>query len=138
MEVAYFKILDPTNRRESLNLVSGFMKFFGGNKAWDKVVTAEADEKTSRLFVFEELSNIERAKNYLIDKGCLLEFDIKTKDYILMKNLDPSMYEDENSLILSNFLKENMTLDDVLDKIKISGVDSLNKIDLKILENKKP
>lgn len=138
MEVGYFKILDPTNRREALKLVSDFIKIFGGKEAWDRVVTAEADEKTSRLFVFEELSKIERARDFLINKGCLLEFEFKTKDYLIMKDLDPSMYDDENSLILSKFLKENMTVDDVLDKVKHSGVDSLNKIDLKILENKKP
>ena len=139
MEVAYFKILDPTDRKKSLKLVNDFMKIFGGLKGWEKVVTSEADEKTSRIFVFDKISKIEKAKEFLLNEGCLLEFELKTKDYLIMKNVDKSFFNDEiNFKILENFLKKNLTLDDVLDKIKYSGRESLTKIDYLILENKKP
>lgn len=138
MEVAYFKILDPLDKKEAIELVDGFIEILGGIESWDNIVTAESDENTSRLFVFSDLSKIEKAKQFLIEENYLLEFELKTKDYIIMKDLDPSMNEDDNPLILSKFLKENMTVDDVLDKIIYSGMTSLNKIDLKILENKKP
>ena len=74
-----------------------------------------------------------------MNEGCLLEFELKTKDYLIMKNVDKSFFNDEiNFKILENFLKKNLTLDDVLDKIKYSGRESLTKIDYLILENKKP
>ena len=139
MEVAYFKILDPIDRKKSLKLVSDFMKFFGGLRGWEKVVTSEADEKTSRIFVFDKISKIDKAKEFLLSEGCLLEFELKTKDYLIMKNVDESFFNDEiNFKILENFLKKNLTLDDVLDKIKYSGKESLTKLDYLILENKKP
>ena len=54
------------------------------------------------------------------------------------KVVDKSFFNDEiNFKILENFLKKNLTLDDVLDKIKYSGRESLTKIDYLILENKK-
>ena len=108
MEVAYFKILDPIDRKKSLKLVSDFMKFFGGLRGWEKVVTSEADEKTSRIFVFDKISKIDKAKEFLLSEGCLLEFELKTKDYLIMKNVDESFFNDEiNFKILENFLKKN-------------------------------
>jgi hypothetical protein len=44
----------------------------------------------------------------------------------------------ENKEVLAAYIKENLTVDMVLDKILDSGIDSINEIDLIVLETKKP
>lgn len=54
------------------------------------------------------------------------------------KDFTVSFSNIENKDVLDSYIKDNLTIDMVLDKILKSGIDSINKIDLIVLETKKP
>ena len=135
MEVAYYKISGPKDRKQARVMFSQFIEILG-EENFDLVVIDNSDKSSDRIFIFNDLSVIENIKNFFLEKGYLLEFEIKTKDYLISKEIDPILFNDENYDILSTFFKETLTVDDVLDKINYSGLDSLNKLDYLILENK--
>jgi len=135
MEVAYYKISGPKDRKQARVMFSQFIEILG-EENFDLVVIDNSDKSSDRIFIFNDLSVIENIKNFFLEKGYLLEFEIKTKDYLISKEIDPILFNDENYDILSTFFKETLTIDDVLDKINYFGLDSLNKLDYLILENK--
>ena len=49
-----------------------------------------------------------------------------------------SFSTDENKEILDEYVIGNLTIDMVLDKINVSGINSINNNDLIVLETKKP
>jgi hypothetical protein len=135
MEVAYYKISGPKDRKQARVMFSQFIEILG-EENFDLVVIDNSDKSSDRIFIFNDLSVIENIKNFFLEKGYLLEFEIKTKDYLISKEIDPILFNDENYDILSTFFKETLTIDDVLDKINYSGLDSLNKLDYLILNGK--
>ena len=135
MEVAYYKISGPKDRKQARVMFSQFIEILG-EENFDLVAIDNSDKSSDRIFIFNDLSVIENIKNFFLEKGYLLEFEIKTKDYLISKEIDPILFNDENYDILSTFFKETLTIDDVLDKINYFGLDSLNKLDYLILENK--
>ena len=135
MEVAYYKISGPKDRKQARVMFSQFIEILG-EKNFDLVAIDNSDKSSDRIFIFNDLSVIENIKNFFLEKGYLLEFEIKTKDYLISKEIDPILFNDENYDILSTFFKETLTIDDVLDKINYSGLDSLNKLDYLILNGK--
>ena len=126
MEVAYYKISGPKDRKQARVMFSQFIEILG-EENFDLVAIDNSDKSSDRIFIFNDLSVIENIKNFFLEKGYLLEFEIKTKDYLISKEIDPILFNDENYDILSTFFKETLTIDDVLDKINYSGLDSLNK-----------
>lgn len=136
MEVAYFKIKGPKDKRECQDFFSRFLKVLG-KKNLRFLILDDSDNETDNLFIFNTISVIENVKTFFIKNQSLLEFEIKTKDYLIFKKIDPILFEDENYKILLSFLKKNLTVDDVLDKINYSGIESLNDLDHKVLKNKK-
>ena len=134
MEVAYYKISGPKDRKQARVMFSQFIEILG-EENFDLVVIDNSDKSSDRIFIFNDLSVIENIKNFFLEKGYLLEFEIKTKDYLISKEIDPILFNDENYDILSTFFKETLTVDDVLDKINEFGIQSLNKIDKQILES---
>jgi|LakMenEpi03Aug12_release.lakeMendotaPanAssembly.Ray.scaffolds.fasta_scaffold12675_26 hypothetical protein len=135
MEVAYYKISGPKDRKQARVMFSQFIEILG-EENFDLVAIDNSDKSSDRIFIFNDLSVIENIKNFFLEKGYLLEFEIKTKDYLISKEIDPILFNDENYDILSTFFKETLTIDDVLDKINYSGLDSLNKLDYLILNGK--
>lgn len=135
MEVAYYKISGPKDRKQARVMFSQFIEILG-EENFDLVAIDNSDKSSDRIFIFNNLSVIENIKNFFLEKGYLLEFEIKTKDYLISKEIDPILFNDENYDILSTFFKETLTIDDVLDKINYSGLDSLNKLDYLILNGK--
>ena len=135
MEVAYYKISGPKDRKQARVMFSQFIEILG-DENFDLVAIDNSDKSSDRIFIFNDLSVIENIKNFFLEKGYLLEFEIKTKDYLISKEIDPILFNDENYDILSTFFKETLTIDDVLDKINYSGLDSLNKLDYLILNGK--
>ena len=135
MEVAYYKISGPKDRKQARVMFSQFIEILG-EENFDLVAIDNSDKSSDRIFIFNDLSVIENIKNFFLEKGYLLEFEIKTKDYLISKEIDPILFNDENYDILSTFFKETLTIDDVLDKINYSGLDSLNKLDYLILSGK--
>jgi len=135
MEVAYYKISGPKDRKQARVMFSQFIEILG-EENFDLVAIDNSDKSSDRIFIFNDLSVIENIKNFFLEKGYLLEFEIKTKDYLISKEIDPILFNDENYNILSTFFKETLTIDDVLDKINYSGLDSLNKLDYLILNGK--
>jgi len=135
MEVAYYKISGPKDRKQARVMFYQFIEILG-EENFDLVAIDNSDKSSDRIFIFNDLSVIENIKNFFLEKGYLLEFEIKTKDYLISKEIDPILFNDENYDILSTFFKETLTIDDVLDKINYFGLDSLNKLDYLILENK--
>jgi hypothetical protein len=135
MEVAYYKISGPKDRKQARVMFSQFIEILG-EENFDLVAIDNSDKSSDRIFIFNDLSVIENIKKFFLEKGYLLEFEIKTKDYLISKEIDPILFNDENYDILSTFFKETLTIDDVLDKINYSGLDSLNKLDYLILNGK--
>jgi len=135
MEVAYYKISGPKDRKQARVMFYQFIEILG-EENFDLVAIDNSDKSSDRIFIFNDLSVIENIKNFFLEKGYLLEFEIKTKDYLISKEIDPILFNDENYDILSTFFKETLTIDDVLDKINYSGLDSLNKLDYLILNGK--
>lgn len=135
MEVAYYKISGPKDRKQARVMFSQFIEILG-EENFDLVAIDNSDKSSDRIFIFNDLSVIENIKNFFLEKGYLLEFEIKTKDYLISKEIDPILFNYENYDILSTFFKETLTIDDVLDKINYSGLDSLNKLDYLILNGK--
>ena len=135
MEVAYYKISGPKDRKQARVMFSQFRDILG-EENFDLVAIDNSDKSSDRIFIFNDLSVIENIKNFFLEKGYLLEFEIKTKDYLISKEIDPILFNYENYDILSTFFKETLTIDDVLDKINYSGLDSLNKLDYLILNGK--
>jgi hypothetical protein len=93
------------------------------------------------LFMDEETTN--NLINCYRDYNLLIEYkdithEVKTESCDLeeFKNIFYHNKQSEcNIILLNNFLKRNMTYDDVLDKISIHGYDYLNEHEKKILSN---
>lgn len=71
--------------------------------------------------------------HFLKSKGVILDHSEISEDVLLGKI---SFKGTDIEKDVENFIQKNLTLDNVLDKINISGVDSLNEYDKSILEKK--
>jgi hypothetical protein len=127
----------------------------------DTNLTKEEAEDIYKNLTIDELDDLEsfNMKAYDIEiNGSMSSFVITTRDVLvrivlfLRNNEIDFEYEDISDEVLigqmsfkdedfqkdiDNFIKENITIDCILDKINQFGMDCLSEVDRKFLENKK-
>lgn len=137
MEVGYFKVKNPESQDTATKIFKKIVGIVGVDKI-DEVVFDNSHKGGDHIYVFSENKVIEQLNSLFRQHNILLEFNLKTDEYLTVSEF-PSVFDDPDYRdVLNNFLIENLSVDKVLDKVSSRGVESLNEMDHYILKTKKP
>ena len=137
MEVGYFKVKNPESQDTATKIFKKIVSIVGVDKI-DEVVFDNSHKGGDYIYVFSENKVIEQLNSLFRQHNILLEFSLKTDEYLTVSEF-PSVFDDPDYRdVLNNFLIENLSVDKVLDKVSSRGVESLNEMDHYILKTKKP
>jgi hypothetical protein len=137
MEVGYFKVKNPESQDTATKIFKKIVGIVGVDKI-EQVVFDNSHKGGDHIYVFSENEVIEKLSRLFEQHKILLEFGMKTDEYLTVSTF-PSIFDDPDYRdVLDNFLIENLSVDRVLDKVSLSGVGSLNEMDRYILKTKKP
>ena len=95
------------------------------------------------IFCYLSDYNLKRLSDLLIDLSIdFFSIEDLSNKVLLCESINTSYLDDEGSnkkedidKLINDFYIDNITVDDILDKITIKGVESINEIDKSILEN---
>jgi hypothetical protein len=90
------------------------------------------------IFIFSDMEKINKLSDLFRKHKILLDFQLKTKEYLDQENIPEVFNDPDYREVLNNFLIDNLSVDNVLDKINKSGIQSLNEMDHFVLKTKKP
>lgn len=137
MEVGYFKVKNPESQDTATKIFKKIVSIVGVDKI-DEVVFDNSHKGGDHIYVFSEKEVINKLNSLFEQNDILLEFDLKTEEYLSVSTF-PQIFDDPDYRdVLDNFLIENLSVNNVLDKISSRGVESLNEMDHYILKTKKP
>ena len=68
MEVAYYKISGPKDRKQARVMFSQFIEILG-EENFDLVAIDNSDKSSDRIFIFNDLSVIENIKNFFLENS---------------------------------------------------------------------
>lgn len=137
MEVGYFKVKNPESQDTATKIFKKIVDIVGVDKI-EQVVFDNSHKGGDHIYVFSESEVIDQLTTLFRRHNILLEFSFKTDEYLTVSSF-PSIFDDPDYRdVLDNFLVENLSVDNVLDKISSRGVESLNEMDRYILKTKKP
>lgn len=137
MEVGYFKVKNPESQDTATKIFKKIVGIVGVDKI-EQVVFDNSHKGGDHIYIFTENEVIDQLTNLFKQHEILLEFSLKTDEYLTVSTF-PSIFDDPDYRdVLDNFLIENLSVDNVLDKISSRGVESLNEMDHYILKTKKP
>jgi|LakMenEpi03Aug12_release.lakeMendotaPanAssembly.Ray.scaffolds.fasta_scaffold01202_49 hypothetical protein len=137
MEVGYFKVKNPESQDTATKIFKKIVNIVGVDKI-DEVVFDNSHKGGDHIYVFSENKVIEKLSQLFDQYKILLEFSLKTEEYLSLNDFPPIFDDPDYREVLNNFLIENLSVDKVLDKVSSSGVESLNEMDRFILKTKKP
>lgn len=138
--VGYFKVGKP--------------KFDSVGRMIFRKIKEIAKDDISNSFVVTDHDNIDLCYTFLNEEKTNQIKNIFSKNKVLIDYYDItnlvlsgspineefniSFSDSKNKELLDNFVKENLTIDMVLDKILKSGIQSINENDIDVLKTKKP
>lgn len=100
----------------------------------DNFAFIESETSNETLFIFSDTENHMDIHKLFSKYGLLVSYQVLTKDFLFQKNLNEIFVTGKFRKVLLDFLHSNLTQDDVLDKILELGINSLNEIDYKVLQ----
>lgn len=107
------------------------------NDEFKKIAFHENKDSHDILYTFlTEGQNI-NLKNLFNRYEVLIHFSDITEDVLRQTNINRELFDGKFKVLFENFLKDNLTIDFILDKINELGVESLSNIDYKILKDEK-
>lgn len=137
MEVGYFKVKNPESQDTATKIFKKIVGIVGVDKI-EQVVFDNSHKGGDHIYIFTENEVIDELTKLFRQHNILLEFSLKTDEYLTVSTF-PSIFDDPDYRdVLDNFLIENLSVDNVLDKISSRGMESLNEMDHYILKTKKP
>ena len=95
------------------------------------------------IFCYLSDYNLKRLSDLLVDLSIdFFSLEDLSNKVLLCESINTSYLDDDGSdkkedidKLINDFYIDNITVDDILDKITIKGVESINEIDKSILEN---
>ena len=105
-----------------------------------QIAFGELEDGSNSLFLFIDKSKIDQIIKYS-ESNNILEFSKEISMDILMDRIESDDFHktffkrDEFTNMLNNFIRENLTIDIVLDKINENGIDSLKELDYQVLNS---
>lgn len=137
MEVGYFKVKNPKSQEFATTIFKEIVSIVGVDCIED-VVFDNSHKGGDHIYVFSDLGRINKLTELFRSNDILLESNLKTKEFLKLSEF-PSIFDDPDyQEVLNNFLIDNLSIDEVLDKINSSGIESLTEMDHYILKTKKP
>ncbi|MEY4571045.1 MAG: hypothetical protein RLZ10_238 [Bacteroidota bacterium] len=117
-DLIFEKMRDVLTNEEIKNIA-----FFENEESHDILYTFLNEEKNLYLFnLFEEYK-------------VLIHYSDITEEVLLQNNINKNLFEGEFKILFERFLKNNLKVDFILDKISKLGVKSLTDIDYKVLKS---
>jgi hypothetical protein len=117
-DLIFEKMRDILTNEEIKNIA-----FFENEESHDILYTFLNEEKNLYLFnLFEEYK-------------VLIHYSDITEEVLLQNNINKNLFEGEFKILFERFLKNNLKVDFILDKISKLGVKSLTDIDYKVLKS---
>ena len=105
----------------------------------DKLIAVEDFGDFDVIYSFLPEYKTQKFMNVLEKFGVLIESGDITEDVLMARKIGKEFtktFEDQSFReILERFIEKNLTIDLILDKINEQGIESLNEIDKKILED---
>lgn len=105
----------------------------------DKLIAVEDFGDFDVIYSFLPEYKTQKFMNILEKFGVLIESGDITEDVLMARKIGKEFtktFEDQSFReILERFIEKNLTIDLILDKINEQGIESLNEIDKKILED---
>jgi hypothetical protein len=137
MEVGYFKVKNPENQEFALKIYKSMVNIVGVANI-ESMVFDNSHKGGDYIFIFSDMDKINKLSDLFEKHKILLDFQLKTKEYLCQENVHEVFNDPDYREVLNNFLIDNLSVDDVLDKINKSGTQSLNEMDHFVLKTKKP
>jgi hypothetical protein len=138
--VGYFKVGKP--KYESVGrMVFRKIQEVIKDEPSNSFVMGECDD-LDLMYTFMSEYNTDQVRTILSKNKILIEYSDITSMVLsgdsVNNEFSESFSTDENKEILTEYVIGNLTIDMVLDKINVSGINSINNNDLIVLETKKP
>jgi len=137
MEVGYFKVKNPENQEFALSIYKSMVNIVGVANI-ESLVFDNSHKGGDYIFIFSDMDKIDKLSDLFRKHKILLDFQLKTKEYLDQENIPEVFNDPDYREVLNNFLIDNLSVDNVLDKINKSGIQSLNEMDHFVLKTKKP
>ncbi len=137
-KIYYFVISNPIEPEIVITMKNVFANNLKPSDV-DFLCFASSHKNEDNFYTFLPQHKIEKIVNEFNTIKVLFSFKDITEEVLMgVQNNNPifaKTFEDmQHKQLLYSFLKQNQTIDNILDKIKILGIDSLTEIDKEILE----
>lgn len=131
-EVGFFIVGKAKDKEDEL-VIFNKMRDMLTKEDFTKIAFCENEESHDILYTFLNHSKNKELFNLFESHGVLIHFSDITKEVLYQTNMNKILTEGEFKPLFDEFLKNNLTIDFILDKISTLGVESLTKTDYKIL-----
>jgi hypothetical protein len=137
-KIYYFVIPNPIEPKIVITMTEVFANNLKPSDA-DLLCFAHSQKNEDDFYTFLPQNKVEKIVNEFKALKVLFSFKDITEEVLMgVQNNNPlfaKTFEDmQHKQLLNSFLKQNQTIDNILDKIKILGINSLTEIDKEILE----
>lgn len=137
-KIYYFAIPNPIEPEIVITMTEVFANNLKPSDS-DLLCFAHSQKNEDDFYTFLPQNKVEKIVNEFKALKVLFSFKDITEEVLMgVQNNNPlfaKTFEDmQHKQLLNSFLKQNQTIDNILDKIKILGINSLTEIDKEILE----
>ena len=137
-KIYYFAIPNPIEPEIVITMTEVFANNLKPSDA-DLMCFAYSQKNEDDFYTFLPQHKIEKIVNEFKAIKVLFSFKDITEEVLMgVQNNNPlfakTFADMQHKQLLNSFLKQNQTIDNILDKIKILGMNSLTEIDKEILE----
>jgi len=133
-QVGFFIVGKPVDG-EMEDTIFSEMRDILTSEDFNKIAFCENEESHDILYTF--LNEIKNKKLFILFEKyeVLVHFSDITQSVLRQINMNKTLTEGEFKPLFDEFVSENLTIDFILDKINETGIESLTKIDYKVLKS---